>query len=243
MPDAARMAYYRALSSASTQRFMASAFVKQTLAALPNQDIQQHDQIIPVRNGEVRVRIYRPQSSYSKGRPVTIMSHGGGWCLGGLDTEVFTCQLLCRSLDLIVVDVEYRLCPEFQYPSPVLDVYDAVKWVGLLSPDFASAHRSKVSANSATFGGDLTKGFMLCGVSGGGNLTTGVTYLARDEKLQPRLTGSILMCTGMPHEASDSHGNHIDLYPGRCPSWEENANAPISSRKTNQCYGGMLRSV
>lgn len=80
---------------------------------------------------------------------------------------------------------------------------------------------------------------MLCGVSGGGNLTTGATYLARDEKLQPPLTGSILMCTGMPHESADSHGNHIDLYPGKCPSWQEHADAPISSRETNACYRGM----
>ena len=123
------MGYYRMLSAASTQRFMASPFVKYTLDRLPNGDFQEEDRVIPVRNGQINIRIYRPQSTLSHGRPVMVMSHGGGWCLGGLDTEVFLCQLLCRSLDLIVVDVEYRLCPEFQYPSPVLDVFDAVKWV------------------------------------------------------------------------------------------------------------------
>lgn len=123
------MAYFRTLSSASTQRFMTSPFVKQMLISLPNHDYQEQDQMIPVRNGEVKIRVYRPRSSFSQGRPVMIMSHGGGWCLGGLDTEVLICQLYCRSLDLVVIDVDYRLCPEFQYPSPVLDVYDAVKWV------------------------------------------------------------------------------------------------------------------
>jgi hypothetical protein len=73
-------------------------------------------------------------------------------------------------------------------------------------------------------------------------LTTAATYLARQEKLDPPLTGSILMCTGMPHEASDRRGNHINLYPRRCPSWEEHAEAPISSRRTNQRYAGTLIS-
>jgi acetyl esterase/lipase len=126
------MALFRQISSASTQRFMASSFVKQTLASLPNDESRKEEErAIPVRDGEVQVRIYRPRSSFSTGRPVMIMSHGGGWCLGGLDTETFLCRLFCSSLDLVVVDVEYRLCPEFRYPVPVLDVFDAAKWVGM----------------------------------------------------------------------------------------------------------------
>ena len=125
------MAFFRKLSSASTQRFMTSSFVKQTLAALPNDESREEEERrISVRDGEIQVRVYRPQSSYSKACPVMIMSHGGGWCLGGLDTEAFLCRLFCSSLDLVVVNVEYRLCPEFRYPVPVLDVFDATKWVG-----------------------------------------------------------------------------------------------------------------
>jgi acetyl esterase/lipase len=55
-------------------------------------------------------------------------SHGGGWCLNGLDTEAFLCGLFCSSLDLVVVDVEYPLCPEFQDLVQVLDEFDARKW-------------------------------------------------------------------------------------------------------------------
>lgn len=125
------MALFRQLSSASTQRFMASSFVKKTLASLPNDAYRdEEDRTIPVRDGEIQVRVYRPRSSFSVSCPILIMAHGGGWCLGGLDTEAFQCRLFCSSLDLVVVNVEYRLCPEFQYPVPVLDVFDATKWVG-----------------------------------------------------------------------------------------------------------------
>jgi len=101
------------------------------MASLPNDESrEEEDRTIPVRDGEIRMRIYRPRSSISRGCPVMIMSHGSGWCLCGLDTEAFLCALFCSSLDLVVVDVEYRLCPEFQYPVQVLDVFDATKWVG-----------------------------------------------------------------------------------------------------------------
>lgn len=125
------MSHFRLLSSASTQRFMASPFAKQTLASLPHDSTRtETDLTIPVRDGSIKARIYQPRSSFSSPRPVLIMSHGGGWCLGGLDTERFLCRLFCSSLDAVIVDVDYRLCPEVRYPVPVLDLFDAVHWVG-----------------------------------------------------------------------------------------------------------------
>ncbi len=58
-----------------------------------------------------------------------LYAHSGGWCMGGLDTEEFLCQLLCMKLGIIVVSVEYRLAPEWPYPTCVLDTYDVLKWV------------------------------------------------------------------------------------------------------------------
>lgn len=125
------MAHFLQVSAASTERFMASSFAKSALVSLPNDSSRkEEDRTIPVRDGEITVRIYRLRSSFSEGRPVLVMSHGGGWCLGGLDTETFLCRLFCSSLDLVVVSAEYRLCPEVGYPVPVLDVLDAMKWVG-----------------------------------------------------------------------------------------------------------------
>lgn len=143
--------------------------------------------------------------------------------MGGLETEEFIARLLSRSHGLIVVDVDYRLAPEAKFPAPVFDVYDVVKWV---------------AKNASSIGGDLTKGFILGGISAGGNCSVLSPYMARDEGLQPPITGTFFACTGMPHKLADLIGRHHDLFPGKLVSWEENKDIPIGGLRTNEHYSG-----
>lgn len=106
--------------------------------------------------------------------------------------------------------------------------------VTLLKP---SSNTFQVAINAPSIGGDLTRGFLIAGVSGGGNLTTSATYLARDNSLQPPLTGSVLMCTGMPAWSQDLKGNKLDLYPGKLVSVDEHRNLPISGHEVSLAYG------
>ena len=57
------------------------------------------------------------------------MLHGGGFCLGGLDNEALLCREFCKKYDGVAVNVDYRLAPEYKWPIPVHDSYDALKWV------------------------------------------------------------------------------------------------------------------
>jgi hypothetical protein len=93
--------------------------------------------------------------------------------------------------------------------------------------------------NASSIGGDPKKGFLVSGISGGGNLTLSCTYRGRDDGLQPPLTGLVLMCTGPPHDALNSRSHQsIDLFSGKLPSWDEFEHHGISGRKVNQAYGG-----
>lgn len=98
------------------------------------------DHQIPVREcSEIGIRIYQPQdvassNSEDDSRPVFIMLHGGGWALGGLENEVLSCKLLSERLGMVVVDVDYRLAPEWKFPTGLNDAHDAVKWVFYLCP-------------------------------------------------------------------------------------------------------------
>jgi hypothetical protein len=94
-------------------------------------------------------------------------------------------------------------------------------------------------------GADLSKGFLLGGVSAGGNYLNNVAYLARDAGLQPALTGLFLMATGNPHILADhdSPTGSKDLFPGKLLSWEQNKDAPISNRATNLRYGGIYQRI
>ncbi|KIX93239.1 uncharacterized protein Z520_11094 [Fonsecaea multimorphosa CBS 102226] len=211
-------------------RFMKSAFVKQ---ALGEQVLwTEEDRSVVVRDGHsVTIRIYRPKPSHphrsgasARRQPVMVYAHSGGWCMGGLDTEEFLCQLLAVRLGIIVVSVDYRLAPEWSYPTCVYDVYDVIKWV---------------SVNAETIGGDLSRGFLTGGASGGGNLTCMATIMARDDKLQPSLSGHLLICTGMPHDFTDRKGHNVVLFPEKLSrgSWERYKNGPVATREMNILYG------
>jgi acetyl esterase/lipase len=48
------------------------------------------------------------------------------------------------------------------------------------------------AANSSKLGADPKQGFIIGGTSAGGNIATVMSYLARDEKLNPPVTGAWL---------------------------------------------------
>ncbi|MET4562371.1 acetyl esterase [Lysinibacillus parviboronicapiens] len=116
---------------------------------------------ITVRDGaEINVRIYTPV--VGKLLPVIVYYHGGGWVFGDLESADAGCQLLAEKAQVIVVSVDYRLAPEYSFPTPLLDAYDGLLWV---------------YEHIVTFGGDASR-MTVAGDSAGGNLATVVAYLA-----------------------------------------------------------------
>ncbi|RMZ86741.1 hypothetical protein DV736_g6031, partial [Chaetothyriales sp. CBS 134916] len=229
-PRADAMLESRRLHSLGSARFMNSSFVKQTLGDGYEQRCAEYDRPVVVRDGtSVTVRIYRPiVDQFDGGHPVLIFSHGGGWCMGGLDTEEFICQLLCLRLRLIIVSVAYRLAPEALFPTGIFDIYDVMKWVAV---------------NAFSFGGNLSKGFLTGGVSGGGNFTVMATILAREDELRPELTGHLFICTGMPHQGSDRKGNSFSLFPEKLAlgSWETYKDGPLVNRAMMNYYSDLAQ--
>jgi acetyl esterase/lipase len=115
------------------------SFLEQAKAATkdlygPVPGVSQEDHQVAMRDGhKITVRTYRPESPPSKGSPLAVIYHGGGWCIGGLTNEELLCQLLVSKLGMVAVNVDYRLGPEFKFPTAHEDCYDATKWVGLCS--------------------------------------------------------------------------------------------------------------
>jgi acetyl esterase/lipase len=136
-----------------------------------------------------------------------VMLHGGGWVLGGIDSEALLCRQWAEQLNGVAMNVDYRLAPEFKFPVPVYDCYDAVKWA---------------ASSSDVHGGDLSKGFIVAGVSAGANMAATVTHLARDEKLVPQITGCWLSVPSLlsPEVVPDK-------YKQDYLSREQNKDAPI----------------
>jgi acetyl esterase/lipase len=95
--------------------------------------------------GLIKVRVYTPEGTGPF--PVHLNHHGGkyvlfqdeselanpilgGWILGGLHSEAAWCRSVCDRIGIVVVDVDYRLAPEFVFPAAIYDSWDAIQWVG-----------------------------------------------------------------------------------------------------------------
>lgn len=170
--------------------------------------VVEKDHKVQTRDGsEIIVRVYSGPDSH--GGPVMVMLHGGGWSLGGLDNEALLCRKWCEEFNGVCVNVDYRLAPEFKFPVPVFDGYDAVKWT---------------ASNPEIHGGDLAKGFVVAGVSAGANIACVISHLARDERMTPPLTGVWLSipCLLEPEAVPAK-------WKAEYTSRAENKNAPILS--------------
>lgn len=96
------------------------------LDAAPPADITWQDRGVPHRDeGQLAVRVYTPPTPGP--HPGIVYFHGGGYVIGNLDSHHALCAQLCKDTDAVVVAVDYRLAPEFPYPTPWNDAEDAWK--------------------------------------------------------------------------------------------------------------------
>jgi acetyl esterase/lipase len=132
------------------------------------------DGVLPGAAGELAYRLYRPASGGP--HPIVVYFHGGGWMLGGVDSDEPFCRDLCVRSDAIVISVDYRHAPEARFPAAVDDAFAAVQWI---------------AAHAQSLGG-VPDRLSVCGWSAGANLATVVCRLARDAG-GPRIEGQVLV--------------------------------------------------
>jgi acetyl esterase/lipase len=107
--------------------------------------VVEEDRLIATRDhSQIAIRVYRSKSPKADGAPVLVMYHGGGFCLGGLDSETLNCRRWVERFGGVAVNVDYRLAPEHVFPAAVNDAYDALKWVRC--SHYASFARSVLTA-------------------------------------------------------------------------------------------------
>lgn len=132
-----------------------------------------YDDQVPVGDGSgasIAVRVYEPASRGPW--PVHVDFHGGGWGLGDLDTEAHICRHICHKANVVVVDVAYRLVPEFAFPTGITDSLAALRHIHA-----HGASRFNIRPDRISLGG----------VSAGGFIALALAHLARDEPIPLRL--------------------------------------------------------
>lgn len=92
--------------------------------------IREEDHFVTTKDGaKVRCRSYTPESEHGRSRGLYMVFHGGGFCLGDLSNEELLCRLLSKNLDIVCINVEYRLAPEHPFPTAPNDCFEVTKWV------------------------------------------------------------------------------------------------------------------
>jgi acetyl esterase len=122
---------------------------------------------IPVRGGQIHLRIYTPKTGKDS-YPVIVYYHGGGWVIADLNTYNASAEGLANQAEAIVVSVAYRQAPEHKFPIAHNDSYAAYQWT---------------VKNAASIKGD-PKHIAVVGESAGGNLAASVSMMARDKGMQ-----------------------------------------------------------
>lgn len=111
----------------------------------PSQVNWQDETIANADNGSMRVRCYHTgaeqvdfrnqtvrtttDSLYNPDEIVMLFFHGGGFCIGDVDTHHEFCHSFCAQTGWPIVSVDYRLAPEHPSPAALRDCSHAYSWV------------------------------------------------------------------------------------------------------------------
>jgi acetyl esterase len=141
---------------------------------------------LPARDGyALPARLYAPSNEVL---PVLLFFHGGGFTVGSIVTHDILCRVLSEKSGCAVVSVDYRLAPEFKFPTASNDAWDALAYL---------------ATDAALWGLDGSR-IAVGGDSAGGTLAAVCAILARDAGMALALQMLIYPGTAA-HQDTPSH--------------------------------------
>lgn len=174
--------------------------LRQPRPAIPTHPMAEiTEEFFDTREGSVRVRILRPRDRRDgELMPAVIYFHGGGFFAGGLDETDLIVRQIAKDADVVVFNVEYRLSPEYKFPTAVNDAYRALEWV---------------AAEAPRLGIDPAR-IIMAGDSAGGNLTI-VTSLQVRERGGPPIAYQVVIYPSLDLRARPSYPSRVTLGSGQ----------------------------
>ncbi|KAJ5924902.1 hypothetical protein N7454_007541 [Penicillium verhagenii] len=179
---------------------------------VPNDGYRVSERMIQLSDSsQINIRIYTPIGGSARDgedKPVLFVAHGGGWVVGGHESEGAMSRLICVRNQAVVISVDYRRAPEYPFPIPLNDVYDAYRWM---------------LAHAMDLGIDTNR-VILAGTSAGGSLVAGLSLRLREEEGGLKgIVGQLLNLPALCHPRYFPHAKH------KLESYRQNAKAPTTN--------------
>ena len=137
-------------SAAEIRAQMREASLQRSLSRnLPSPpDMQDHQ--VAVGESSIRLREYQPLN-YDPAQGAMLFIHGGGWVIFDIDVYDEFCQDLAASTGMRLFSVDYRLAPEYCFPTPLEDCLKAYEKVCQIT----GLHPKDVAVAGDSAGGNL----------------------------------------------------------------------------------------
>lgn len=123
------------------------------------------DAYITTSEGESHFYIITPKEE-KQIYPLYINMHGGGFVIGHGKKDELMCNKIAALVGCKVINIDFKLAPEYPYPTVFNESYGIVKWV------FQNADKLNIDKSKIVLGGQ----------SAGGNLTTAIALRANKTK-------------------------------------------------------------
>jgi acetyl esterase/lipase len=184
-----------AIGDITSRRNMVDVMFTAILPPMPS-DVSTKDFHITTSDGhKLLLRWYTKNGSEPSGKtPAVAYYHGGGLIAGSVNLYNPTVAGYVSNTGVPFLSVDYRLAPEFPYPTPIHDAYAGLVWL---------------HENASKLGIDATR-IAVMGDSAGGLVAAAVTHFAK-EKRGPGIAKQILIYP-MLDDRNISHDAQIGPY-------------------------------
>lgn len=106
-----------------------------------------------LENNTLKVDVYIPKGPSENSYPAVLLIHGGGWLTGSKENQRVMAQHLALK-GYVAATVSYRLGFESPYPSAVIDLKDALRWMRKNANTY-QIDPHKIAVLGASAGGQL----------------------------------------------------------------------------------------
>jgi acetyl esterase/lipase len=120
-------------------------------AVQPASDVQVAKRLVRASGSVPDVTVYVINAGGAD-RPAILHTHGGGFVLGDARSEIPGKQALAKTLDCVIVTVDYALAPEASYRVSAEQNYAALKWLHDNAPKLG-VDRTRIAVMGESAGG------------------------------------------------------------------------------------------